>query len=1500
MDEDYSKTEHIFNQAADLRHAEERAAYLDEACGVDQKLRAAVERLLKHDSDAGSFLDAPAVDFAAAAETIDQPITEGPGTIIGPYKLLQKIGEGGFGVVHMADQTEPVKRRVALKVIKPGMDSKQVVSRFEAERQALAMMDHPCIARVFDGGSTESGRPYFVMELVNGMPVTDYCDRYRFTMNQRLELFIQVCQAVQHAHQKGVIHRDIKPSNVLVSQQDGHAVPKVIDFGIAKAISGNLTDATLVTNFAQMIGTPLYMSPEQAEPGGLDIDTRSDVYSLGVVLYELLIGTTPFDHERLKEVSYDELRRIIREEDPPRPSTRLTTLDAALDTVAEKHHTDSRTLIRQVSGELDWIVMKALEKDRTRRYETANGFARDIQRYLDDAPVEACPPSKVYRLRKFARRNKTAVVASTAVALALIVGAAIATDQAIRATEAGGLAEKRLTVADKQRRLAKRQEQLALEQKQLAEEAVESERQLRAEVERQRDSTEQNLYVAHMRLAQKDWEDGQIARFRDLLDRHLPLPGRPDLRGWEWYYWFSLCFKGSKTLDGHARGADALAWSPDGTRLASAQWSGAIIIWDPEDGTQVRTLRTPDNVAAGWLGWSPDGRLLAGKCGARTVIWDAESGLEQLTIQTASGRSHAWSPDGKRLATPGREQTVVIWDATTGKEVRRLAGHDTEVIEVAWSPDGKRIAASGFEPNTITIWDTETGEIQGTLKGSGFIYHLAWNPESTRLLSGGRGGPLKVWDPIGRRELLSLEHNGPVIWAAWSPDGREIATGIRGHTITLWDATSGKKLRELRGHSANIRSVVWSPDGERLASGDRAGIVKIWDAHEEQETLTVAEDAVRGDCRIFFSPVDRQLAYYSVDGSIKICDATTGKQIHTLRGPGFYGPFWSPNGKHLACSGADDSIAIYDTETGKQIQTWTDESDRGQPLIGLSARPFLAWHPDGRQLASVSVINGTVKIWDALTGKELSSFDPCSPGASQYHWTVAWSPDGERLATGDANGVIEIWDRAGWRKLHSIRAYGHNHTVSFLAFSPDGRYLATGGDSFEPIVKVWDTFTARAVRSIKGHTGSIRPLLWSPDGRQIASAGGDACRVWDAKTGQELFALPDHTGVAWSHDGKCIATISGGKVKVYDASIGYKMAYKMETDSTYLCDRACRLSETGRHEEAIAILQKLVEEFPDAPEYPKELARAYFGQGDVPFHKGDLEKAFPDLDQAIRLNPEYSEALDHRGKVYLQRGDLDKAIADFDKAIQFGAAYGASSYASRGVAYFCMGKFDEAMADLTKAIESAPNVANYWYCRALVRLAAHDVGGYRSDCAGMLDSFGQTKNPNAGQWVAWTFALAPDAVADFSRAIALAKQAVESDPKSSFYLNALGAVLYRAGRLKEAIQRLSEADGLVKDTKSRSSPTYIWYFLAMAHHKLENDAEAEKRLDKAVKWTAKVLREHEEGTSTLAWNRKLTLKLLREEAGAMLEKSGDKSPEEGADGDEAPPKEDTEPTENAP
>jgi eukaryotic-like serine/threonine-protein kinase len=493
----------LFTNALQMEDPAKRAAYLAEACGHDTELRARIERLLELHQGAGGFLQQPAVpvDLTVGAPPDEAPLPlaggngrrgeqrvaiEKVGNQIGPYKLLQQLGEGGMGTVWVAEQSEPVKRRVALKLIKPGMDSAQVLHRFEAERQALAVMDHTNIAKVLDAGTTAAGRPYFVMELIKGVPITKYCDELHLSLRERLELFVPVCHAIQHAHQKGIIHRDIKPSNVLVAIQDGVPVPKVIDFGVAKATNQQLTEQSMYTEIGQLVGTLEYMSPEQAELSALDIDTRADVYALGVLLYELLTGSTPLDPKRLKQAAFTEIVRIIREAEPPKPSTRLTQSKESLASLSAQRRTQPAVLMKAMRGELDWIVMKCLEKDRTRRYETANGLAQDVARYLNDEPVEACPPSAGYRLRKFTRRYRKPLAVAAGFTALLVVGAVVSVLMAARAISAEGVAVAARNAEANEREHAEQQRDRAIQAENLAGKRLEQAtvEKLRADEER--------------------------------------------------------------------------------------------------------------------------------------------------------------------------------------------------------------------------------------------------------------------------------------------------------------------------------------------------------------------------------------------------------------------------------------------------------------------------------------------------------------------------------------------------------------------------------------------------------------------------------------------------------------------------------------------------------------------------------------------------------------------------------------------------------------------------------------------------------------------------------------------------------------------------------------------------------------------------------------------------------------------------------------------------------
>jgi hypothetical protein len=554
-------------------------AYLEAACAGDPQLRANVEALLRAHATDPDFLEEPAGPpaTAAAAPTVSAAPEAAGLLIAGRYRLLEPIGEGGMGAVWMAQQTEPVRRLVAVKFIKPGMDSKQVLARFEAERQALALMDHPNIAKVLDAGAAPGGRPFFVMELVKGVPITQYCDEQRLTPRQRLELFVPVCHAVQHAHQKGVIHRDLKPSNILVALYDDRPVPKVIDFGVAKAAGQRLTDQTLHTGLGAVVGTVEYMSPEQATFNQLDIDTRSDVYALGVLLYELLAGSPPFINRELGQAGVLDMLRVIREREPSKPSARLSTA-AVLPTLAANRGTEPARLTKLLRGELDWIVMKALEKERGRRYETASAFAADVQRYLADEPVLACPPSARYRLGKLLRRHWRAVLAAGLVLLALIgggVGAAFEVLEARKQQEVHWLWQQ-----------AERERQAAEVARGEAESAREGEKTARREAEDAREKLAVVEYGRTMQLAHQEWRDNDVAAALVLLERT-----RPDLRGWEWRYLHRLCHADLLTLRGHTSLVVSASFSVDGSRVVTASTDGTARVWDARTGATLLTLK---------------------------------------------------------------------------------------------------------------------------------------------------------------------------------------------------------------------------------------------------------------------------------------------------------------------------------------------------------------------------------------------------------------------------------------------------------------------------------------------------------------------------------------------------------------------------------------------------------------------------------------------------------------------------------------------------------------------------------------------------------------------------------------------------------------------------------------------------------------------------------------------------------------------------------------------
>src|SRR5260221_4709277 len=680
---------------------------------------------------------------ASARTEIAATVTEKPGDKIGHYKLLQKIGEGGCGIVYMAEQEEPVHRRVALKVVKLGMDTKQVIARFAVERQALALMDHPNIAKVLEAGATETGRPYFVMELVRGIRITDYCDQNNLSTSERLDLFTTVCQAIQHAHQKGIIHRDIKPSNILVTLHDGVAVPMVIDFGIAKATGQQrLTDLTVFTAFEQFIGTPAYMSPEQAEMSGLDIDTRSDIYSLGVLLYELLTGKTPFDSKELMAAGLDEMRRNIREKEPMRPSAKLTTMEAGdLTTVAKCRQAEPRRLIHLLQGDLDWIVIKALEKDRTRRYETASEMAKDIQRPLKREQVMPGPLSAAYRFRKLVRRNKLAFSAGATLGLVLLLGIVMSTWQAMRATRAERQAQAEADRARQAALRAQNSEKVATEKSTLAE----------AQRHRAEQADQAGLlasYVGYINLAQRYSQEGNFSQALTLLKGLKPDKGEADLRGFEWRHLWRLCrgnyafsFPESNQVLG------SMEFSPDSRMLATYYWDGALRLW--RLGETQPVFEVAKNVT-GLGGFSADGDSLVFS-GRNGVIQLYRIGQRFLTnALNDAGDLIAFSAQASVAVTISGEDQVKVWNLAEARCRFTLPGKHGRYLEfgapAGIAPDGRVLAliepgegSEGLRSDRgIHLWEIRTGQDLGVLEDHRQIHSLRFSPDG-KLLAAGDG-----------------------------------------------------------------------------------------------------------------------------------------------------------------------------------------------------------------------------------------------------------------------------------------------------------------------------------------------------------------------------------------------------------------------------------------------------------------------------------------------------------------------------------------------------------------------------------------------------------------------------------------------------------------------------------------------------------------------------------------------------------------------------------------
>jgi len=1152
----------------------QRLAFVEAACGSDEVLLREVLEMLRSQARAGESADGATQDMPVPTVSADLPgqpspgspaMDEGPGKTIGRYKLLQLIGEGGFGSVFMAEQEQPVRRRVAFKIIKLGMDTKQVIARFEAERQALAMMDHAHIARVFDAGATNSGRPYFVMELVKGVPITEYCDSQSLSTRERLELFIPVCNAVQHAHQKGIIHRDIKPSNVMVTLADGKPVPKVIDFGIAKATNARLTEQTYFTEYRQFVGTPQYMSPEQAEMSGIDTDTRSDIYSLGVLLYELLTGTTPLDAKELRSQAYEEMRRMIRESETPRPSTKFSGMGGSAATIAQHRKTEPGKLGQLLRGELDWIVMRALEKDRTRRYDTPGNLAADIQRHLDNEPVLARPPSRTYAVRKFVSKHRGTVLAGSAVLAALVVGSTLASIGLMRARSALAQSDALLKETRKQKKIADDQTALAVANAKKADEnatkAVDNARKA-------------ELSLADGLISQADALSlaGRFAQahqhYTEAYDKlaELKVPLRPAGLGlWNSYRQaaFPLLNFGLPVAE---RGdqLSSVAISPDGRTALVGYIATPPKLWDLASGTELRTFSGNKTNSSGMavafapdgrtvitggsvtaVAFAPDGRTaLTGSGDGTLTLWDVASGNVlrawlghpgKNTVPMVTGVAIA--PDGRTALSGSRDATLKLWDLATGKELRTFTSPRHVAVCVAISPDGKT-ALSGGSDFTMRLWDLASGKELHTFQYQALVESVesvAYAPNGRTALAGGwfrNGAQAELCDLASGMKLQSFSgHSKPVSSVAFSRDGQTALTGSGDGTAKLWDIASGKELRTFIGHKSRVASVAFNPDGRTALSGATDGSLKLWDTAGPEEPRTFHNSTQWMDTVAAVAPDARTAVTGDNEGTLKLWDLATGRELRTFHGEARASSVVvCPDGR-TALSGSFMTLRLWDLTSGKTLRTFTGHT---QPVVCVAVAP------DGRTALSCSG-DGSIRFWELASGRLLHTvIEVDANGWPGQVTAIAIAPDGRTALSHRPDDRLILWDLASGTAL---RVFGGNIArAQSIAFSPDGQTALLACS--DGTLKLWDLASGMERHTFTGHADRVFSAAFTPDGRFALSGSGDrTMKLWDVASGKEVRTFTGHTdevrSVAFAPNGRfAVSGSSDGTLKLWDFSGG--------------------------------------------------------------------------------------------------------------------------------------------------------------------------------------------------------------------------------------------------------------------------------------------------------------------------------------------------------------------------
>jgi eukaryotic-like serine/threonine-protein kinase len=1059
----------IYFAALKLPNDAERQKFLNQACGEDVERRRSIERLLAvGEPPADSPLDR-VINQLGPDNTVAGDLPEGDDCqtsskqlkstdlehpTIDFYTLLEQIGEGGMGAVYLAQQSEPIQRMVALKLIKPGMDSRDVIARFEAERQTLALMDNPNIAQVLDAGTTPDGRPYFVMELVRGVPITEYCEEERLSVRDRISLFIDVCRAVQHAHQRGIIHRDLKPSNLMVTLHDGIPVVKVIDFGVAKALNRELTEKTLLTQFSQMIGTPLYMSPEQAEMSGLDIDTRSDVYSLGVVLYELLTGTTPFDHEKLVQAGFDGMRRIICEVEPPRPSQQIRTLKADSTSLARNRPADPRQLSLLMKRELDWIVMKALEKNRNRRYESASSLAADLIRYLAGEPVQAYPPSVLYRLRKLTRRYKGFVTAAALTVLLMLIGLMISARLAVRASRA---------------------EQVARTAQEEAEKTSEEMRSL--------------LYASDVMLASRDWQQNDSQKLRERLARHIPTPGQRDLRSFEWHYlWkqqeveeFEIANLGSAVYD--------IALAPDGKLFAAVGAAAVIHFFDLASGAPWSTIDTHQLETNG-IAFSPDSSRIAAAGDDGTLrVWDLGTRRELWNTEAHDGIAYQvrYSPSGEILVTCGEDDRVRLWDATSGSSLGTLNEHQEDVETIDVSASG--IVAAGDQASKVSLWDLParaavwTAGDRESIPTSSVVFSDHGCLAQANIL-----GQLIIMDIHSQAIVAERQLESGIQSLAFAPNGSWLAVGDRAGQLRVINFERGawdlRATRQWAAHDGRIYALDVTPDGKRIISGGADGRIIV------SKPRSAETDRVVSFPNRFWKmkPINGGNYLLGGQGLTVHCDQA-GNVLQEFGPPGYW-DIDLASGGNLMFGVNSHELAAWNLKSEKKVF----QSPQQEQVEYLS----LAATQDGQTVCvACKLADGSrqLQIIDVGSGRPIKQF----PVRSANH--LAISPDAHWLIFDSDNELI-LYDLTSQTIVDTW--HGHRGGINGLRFSPDGNRL--GSVSEDRTLKLWSVPTGELLYSVIAHGTDALDLAFTPDGRRIATSGDDlTLRIWDGQNAQPLW-----------------------------------------------------------------------------------------------------------------------------------------------------------------------------------------------------------------------------------------------------------------------------------------------------------------------------------------------------------------------------------------------------------